>query len=100
MQSVPVTVPKQICSDLQNPDGIAYSAPLTSNAASCGRLGAACTECVYVTLVWAGLVWAPVTSHRDQFRFPGTQNQRLICAKPRSLNPSQTLVNALGMGPH
>lgn len=32
-------------------------------------------------------------------RFPEA-NQRLICPKPRSLNPSQTLINVLAVLPH
>lgn len=32
--------------------------------------------------------------------FPQAQNQLLICTKPWALNPSQTLNNALRVGPH
>lgn len=32
--------------------------------------------------------------------FPEEKNQCLICAKPWTLNPSQTLINALDVGPH
>lgn len=32
--------------------------------------------------------------------FPEAENQRLICTKPWTLNPSQTLINALGVWDH
>ncbi|KAK2818697.1 hypothetical protein Q5P01_024258 [Channa striata] len=32
--------------------------------------------------------------------FPEEESQCLICAKPWTLNPSQTLINALDVGPH
>ena len=45
-------------------------------------------------------ITASITASNPHPGFPEAGNQSLICAKPRTLNPSQTLNNAPGVGPH